>query len=128
MVGTRRPAGPGSGSCAGRARSQRIGWLSLSRPPGAGAEGVRVYILLGQGGRPGSRKVGEVEGRVGVQGVVDRARQASLSHEDEADSSTSAMLFDRRPARRRRTQISCRAGCSVRDGRPSWWSSRRVTT
>ena len=44
------------------------------------AEGVRVNILLGQAGSQVQRVGGGVEGRVGVQGV-DRAHQASLSHE-----------------------------------------------
>ena len=44
------------------------------------AEGVRVNILLGQAGSQVQRVGGGVKGRVGVQGV-DRARQASLSHE-----------------------------------------------
>ena len=44
------------------------------------AEGVRVNILLGQAGSQVQRVGGGVEGRGGVQGV-DRAHQASLSHE-----------------------------------------------
>ena len=44
------------------------------------AEGCRINVLLGQAGSQVQRVGGGMEGRVGVQGV-DRARQASLSHE-----------------------------------------------